>query len=149
MQWSPNDNNRTACSLKREKKDKSVTEASHMNWLAKYKSKQWDFELQKKLVARKSLDENCNIPPSWANLEFLTTYCALGVGNLTFVWVGWGKLNRKCKVSNDIFLANSNKRVFGREEEFKWRDLAIIKVTDCFFFYAVVNCNPEPYVPGK
>ena len=46
-------------------------------------------------------------------------------------------------------VANSNKRVFEREEAFKGRDLAIIKVTDFCFFYAVVNCNPEPYVPGK
>ena len=25
------------------------------------------------------------------------------MGNLTFVWVAWGKFNRKCKVSNDFF----------------------------------------------
>ena len=26
----------------------------------------------------------------------LTIFCAQGVGNLTFAWVWWGKLNRNC-----------------------------------------------------
>ena len=26
-----------------------------------------------------------------------------GVGTLTFAWVGWGKLNLKCRVSNELF----------------------------------------------
>jgi len=26
-----------------------------------------------------------------------------GVGNSTFAWVGWGKLNRNCQVSSDFF----------------------------------------------
>ena len=68
-------------------------------------------------------------PPPRANLGHLTTFCARGVGNLTFVLAGWGKLDRKCKVSNDFFfgveVANSYKHVIGRDEEFKGRDIAI------------------------
>mgnify|MGYP000518403787 CR=1 FL=1 len=33
--------------------------------------------------------------PPRANLEHLTTFCAQGVGNLTFVLAEWGKLSRK------------------------------------------------------
>ena len=31
------------------------------------------------------------------------------MGNLTFVWVAWGKLNLKCKVSNDFFFGGEVK----------------------------------------
>ena len=70
-------------------------------------------------------------PPPQANPGHLTIFCARGVGNLTgkafpgvgnltFAWVGWGKLNRKCQVSNGFFflgaeVANSYKHVFGRD----------------------------------
>ena len=53
------------------------------------------------------------------------------MGNLTFVLVGYRKLNLKCKVSNDFFSgaevtqANSYKYVFGQVEEFEGRDIAI------------------------
>ena len=57
-------------------------------------------------------NRNFTIPPPPGHL---TTICGRGVGNLTvrpsrggdltFVWVGWGKLNRKCKVSNEFFSA--------------------------------------------
>ena len=57
---------------------------------------------------------NFNIPPPRANPGHLTTFCAwgvgnltgkafLGVGNLTFAWVGWGKLNRKFQIPNGFF----------------------------------------------
>ena len=32
-----------------------------------------------------------------------------GVGNLNFVWLGWGKLNRRCQVSNDFFYGNQSR----------------------------------------
>ena len=63
-------------------------------------------------------------PPPQANpghlTIFLTGKAFPGVGNLTFAWVGWGKLNRKCQVSNGFFflgaeVANSYKHVFGRD----------------------------------
>ena len=51
------------------------------------------------------------------------------MGNLTFVLVGYRKLNLKCKVSNDFFsgaeVTNSYKYVFGQVEEFEGRDIAI------------------------
>ena len=37
--------------------------------------------------------ETSTSPPPRANLGHLTISCARGVGNLTFTWVGWGKLN--------------------------------------------------------
>ena len=37
------------------------------------------------------------------NFGHLTIFCARGVGNLTLASVGWGKLNRKCQVSNEFF----------------------------------------------
>ena len=39
-------------------------------------------------IMRRS-SRNCNTPPP-------PVFCAWGVGNLTFVLAGWGKLNRKC-----------------------------------------------------
>ena len=52
---------------------------------------------------------------TWAFDYFLCE----GVGNLTFAWKGWERLNRKCQVSNDFFsgaeVANNFKQVFGRE----------------------------------
>ena len=51
--------------------------------------------------------------------------------------MGWGKLNRKCQVSNRFFLgggggggaevANSYKHVFGRDGRVKGRDTALQK----------------------
>ena len=69
-------------------------------------------------------------PPPRENPGHLTIFCARGVGNLTgkafpgvgnltFAWVGWGKLNRKCQVSNGFFsgaeVANTYKHAFGRD----------------------------------
>ena len=52
------------------------------------------------------------------------------MGNLTFVSVGWGKWNRKCKVSNDsLFRAPKSLTAINtcsdEMEEFKGRDIAI------------------------
>ena len=33
----------------------------------------------------------------------------MGVGNLTFVWVGWVKLDRKCRVSSVFFFRACNR----------------------------------------
>ena len=46
------------------------------------------------------------------------------MGNLAFALVGWGKLNRKCQVSNDFLSVSENsfKRVLDEMEEFKGRD---------------------------
>ena len=78
-------------------------------------------------------NRNFNIPPPRANPGHLTIFCARGVGNLTgksfpgvgnltFAWVGWGKLNRKCQVSNGFF--------FGRRrtclDEIGGRDIAFV-----------------------
>ena len=69
------------------------------------------------------------------------TFCARGVGNLTgkafrgvgnlnFVWLGWGKLNRRCQVSNDFFLREPKSitiinTCLDEKEEFKVRYIAI------------------------
>ena len=70
------------------------------------------------------------------------------MGNLTFVWVGWGKLNRKCKVSNVFLffcfffflspksLTDINTRLDDMEE-FKGRDTAISSVTGFFLLVTV------------
>ena len=68
--------------------------------------------------------ETSTSPAPRVNLGHLTTFCAWGMGNLAFVLAGWGKLNRKCKVSNEIFffgaeVANNYKHVFGRS----WKSL--------------------------
>ena len=60
------------------------------------------------------------------------------MGNLTFVWVGWGKLNRDCKVSNDFSfrapkLLTAIITFLGKVEEFKGRDIAIREVTGFLF----------------
>ena len=54
------------------------------------------------------------------------------MGNLTFVLAGWGKLNRKCKLSNDFFLGGGAPKsltaittCLHEMEEFKGRDIAI------------------------
>ena len=66
-------------------------------------------------------NRNFNMPPPpGANFEHWNPFCAFcarGLGNLTFVFAGWGKLNRKCKFSNDCFcfgteVANSYKHLF-------------------------------------
>ena len=53
-------------------------------------------------------------PPTLANGGHLTLFCARGgefdrqgrsrAGELTFTRAGWENLNRKCHVSNDVFL---------------------------------------------
>ena len=48
-------------------------------------------------VMRRS-NRNFNITSTRANIGYLTTFCARGVGNLTCVLAGWAKLNRNCKV---------------------------------------------------
>ena len=58
------------------------------------------------------------------------TFCARGVGNLNFVWLGWGKLNRRCPVSNDFFLREPKSitiinTCLDEKEEFKVRYIAI------------------------
>ena len=70
--------------------------------------------------------ETSTSPPG-QNPEHLTTSCARGVGNLTFTWVGWGKLNQKCQASSD-FLFRAPKSLIAintcldAREEFKGRD---------------------------
>ena len=70
------------------------------------------------------------------------------MGNLTLVWLGWGKLNRKCKVSNGFFLfccfclalkspTAINTRLDDMED-FKGRDIAI---SDRFFLLVTVKEN--------
>ena len=75
-----------------------------------------------------------------ANPGHLTIFCArgvgnltgkafLGVGNLTFAWVGWGKLNLKCQVSNRFFFWASLTAIntcLDEMEEFKGRDIAFV-----------------------
>ena len=79
---------------------------SHSGYLLRYRSTY-------RLFMRRS-NRNFNIPPPRANPGHLTIFCARGVGNLTgkafpgvgnltFAWVGWGKLNWKCQVSNGFF----------------------------------------------
>ena len=76
-------------------------------------------------------NRNFNIPPPRANPGHLTTSCARGVGNLTFTWVGWGKLNQKCQASSD-FLFRAPKSLIAinacldEMEEFKGRDRTFV-----------------------
>ena len=71
-------------------------------------------------------------PPPRANPAHFTIFCARGVGNLTFACVEWGKLNRKCQVSNEFFFFWAPKlltvinHVFRRDKEFKGRDVAFV-----------------------
>ena len=72
------------------------------------------------------------LPPApRANLGHLTTSCAWVVGNLTFTWVGWGKLNNKCEASSD-FLFRAPKSLIAintcldEMEEFKGRDRTFV-----------------------
>ena len=65
-------------------------------------------------------NRNFNIPSPRANPGHLTIFSARGVGNLTIASVGWGKLSRKCQVSNDFFFGapkslTAIKHVFGRD----------------------------------
>ena len=61
------------------------------------------------------------------NRGHLTIFCARGMGNLTFTWVGWGKLNQKCQASSD-FLFRALKSLVAmitcldEIKEFKGRD---------------------------
>ena len=79
-----------------------------------------------------------------------------GLGNLTFVWVGWGKLNRKCQVSNDFFFRASKSLIaintcLDAMEEFKGRDIALSQVTVFFFFLfhnlCISQLKPRPPDP--
>ena len=53
------------------------------------------------------------------------------MGNLTFTWVGWGKLRQKCQASND-FLFRAPKSLIAintcldEMEEFKGRDRTFV-----------------------
>ena len=92
-----------------------------------------------KLMRRSN--RNFNIPPR-ANPGHLTIFCARGVGNLTgkafpgvgnltFAWVGWGKLNRKCQASNGFFFRapkslTAINTCLDEMEEFKGRDIAFV-----------------------
>ena len=70
-------------------------------------------------------------PPPWENPGHLTISCARGVGNLTFTWVGWGKLNQNCQASSD-FLFRVPKSLIAittcldEMEEFKGRDRTFV-----------------------
>ena len=83
------------------------------------------------IVIMRRSNRNFNIPPPRANPEHLTTSCARGVGNLTFTWVGWGKLNQKCQASSD-FLVRAPKSLIAintcldEREEFKGRDRTFV-----------------------
>ena len=46
-------------------------------------------------------------------------------GELTFTWTGRGKLNRKCQVSNDVFLPGAE--VYGRDGKIKGRDITCVR----------------------
>ena len=50
------------------------------------------------------------------------------MGNLTFVWVAWGKLNLKCKVSNDFF--------FGGEVEAEVINTCVDEVNNPGYHYS-------------
>ena len=75
-------------------------------------------------------NRNFNIPRR-ANPGHLTISCALGVGNLTFTWVGWGRLNQKCQALTD-FLFRAPKSLIATNtcldemEEFKGRDRTFV-----------------------
>ena len=82
-------------------------------------------------------NRNFNIPPPRANPGHLTTFCARGVGNLTgkafpgvgnltFAWVGWGKLNRKCQVFWAPKSLTAINTCLDEMEEFKGRDIAFV-----------------------
>ena len=66
-------------------------------------------------------------PNPRANPGHLTISCARGVGNLTFTWVGWGKLKQKCQATSDFLLRAPKSRTamntcLDEMEEFKGRD---------------------------
>ena len=87
------------------------------------------YEARMELLRRSNRNFNPRLPPppppSRANQGHLTILCARGVGNLTFACLGWGKLNRKCEVSNDFFSSAELKNTCLDEmEEFKGRDVA-------------------------
>ena len=71
-------------------------------------------------------NRNFNIRPR-ENPGHLTISCGRGVGNLTFTWVGWGKLKQKCQSSSE-FLFRAPKSLIAintcldEMEEFKGRD---------------------------
>ena len=77
------------------------------------------------------VDRPTQLLSPWANPGHLTTSCARGVGNLTFTWVGWGKLNQKCQASSD-FLFRAPKSLIAVNtcleeiEEFKGRDRTFV-----------------------
>ena len=51
------------------------------------------------------------------------------MGNLTFAWVGWEKLNRKCQASSDFFFRAPKSLTviyLDEMEEFKGRDRTFV-----------------------
>ena len=81
-------------------------------------------------------------PPPRANPGHLTTFCARGVGNLTgkafpgvgnltFAWVGWGKLNRKFQIPNVFFFPGAKVATsytsLENMEDFKGRDVIFVR----------------------
>ena len=78
-------------------------------------------------------NRNFNITPPTprANPGHLTISCARGVGNLTFTWLGWGKLNQKCQASSD-FLFRAPKSLIAintclvEMEEFRGKDRTFV-----------------------
>ena len=77
------------------------------------------------------VDRPTQLLSPWANPGHLTTSYARGVGNLTFTWVGWGKLNQKCQASSDfLFRALKSlitvKTCLDEMEEFKGRDRTFV-----------------------
>ena len=76
-------------------------------------------------------NRNFNIPPAPGKPRALDYFLCPGSGNLTFTWVGWGKLNQKCQASND-FLFRAPKSLIAINtcldeiEEFKGRDRTFV-----------------------
>ena len=54
-------------------------------------------------VSRSSQNINTPQPPGKPRAFYY--FMCPGMGNWTFTWAGWGKLNRKCQVSGDFFFS--------------------------------------------
>ena len=70
-------------------------------------------------------------PPPPVNPGHLTISFAWGVGNLTFAWVGWGKLNQKCQASSECLFRSLKSLIaintcLNEMEEFKGRDRTFV-----------------------
>ena len=107
--------------------------------------------LYRSIAPIKSKLQHHPAPPPPPRAGHLTIFCAQGVGNLTgkafpmvgnltFAWVGWGKLNWKGQVSNDFFSSEAPNSLtaintcFNKMEEFEERDIAIrwMIISFCF-----------------